>query len=1011
MRIATKILFFSLVVLVFVVSAQNYNNAQLQNLKRYLNSDLKKNYQLYNLAPAAVVDSLTVNREKEVVIYLNRRASGNPFRESDLPGALNRFNNAKNSYGFTNFGLKVMIGSFEMSEMVPLLYRTKLPVDSTRLPVNEKPTKVITNLDKKFTITKGLDGRNIAVWGSHGWYYSAKDNKWIWQRARLFGSIEDLLTSSMALPFLVPMLENAGAGVYLPRERDLQTNSVVIDPEEGNAGAGVSNFSEWEKGSAGFLHSESGYEANINPFRLGSFLTKETVKNEENPLVYTPKIPESGEYAVYISFGKDETGRNVKDVKYTVKHSGGETSFLVDQQRGWGTWLYLGTFKFFKGTDPSKGAVVVSDQNENEGVVTSDAVRFGGGMGVVKRNGSTSGRPAFVEAARYYLQYTGAPDTLVYNFQSDKDDYVDDYQARGEYVNWLNGAPDGPNKLTSLQGLNIPIDISLAWHTDAGIMGGDSTVGSLMIYSSVGMDTSFFHNGRSRMANRDLGDIVQTQIVSDIRALFDKKWTRREMWDAGYSEAARPNVPSILLELLAHQNFAEMKFFWHPQFRFHVSRAIYKGMLKFLASMSGTGFVVQPLPVSNFSALLSGGAAELRWEPVSDPLEASAKPTGYVVYRRIGEAGFDNGKFTNEPFFRDENIPTGVPVSYKVTAVNAGGESFPSEVLAVGIANLSSKNSASETGNTDNMKADGIAGNSVSEKAKEVLVVNSFDRLDMPATVNEKGFEGFLFQKDEGVQYIKDFASVGEQTDFDRSSQFKTNDEPGWGASKSDAEGLVIAGNSFDYPALHGEALLKCGFSFSSTSVASFVQPGFSTKNYSMIDIIAGEQKESVIKLGLQPVVSTSFTLFSDELTNKLNAVVHEGKALFISGAYVGSELNRNGKTKKLATDVLKVNLASEFATANGRLFGTERANGAENEIFEFNTAFSKDIYKVEAPQAIDPVAGGETLFRYSDNSTSAVVGFNGQHRTVVAGFPFETLVTPEYREAFMRFVTGYLLR
>lgn len=32
---------------------------------------------------------------------------------------------------------------------------------------------------------KGLDGKIIAMWQSHGWYFEQKENRWEWQRARI----------------------------------------------------------------------------------------------------------------------------------------------------------------------------------------------------------------------------------------------------------------------------------------------------------------------------------------------------------------------------------------------------------------------------------------------------------------------------------------------------------------------------------------------------------------------------------------------------------------------------------------------------------------------------------------------------------------------------------------------------------------------------------------------------------------------------------------------------------
>ena len=261
----------------------------------------------------------------------------------------------------------------------------------------------------------------------------------------------------------------------------------------------------------------------------------------------------------------------------------------------------MGTFKFDKGNKKSQGVVLSNQSKDENKIVSADAVRFGGGMGIVEREGTTSGRPKFVEGSRYWLQYAGMPDTLTYNLNSDSDDYKDDYQSRGEYGNYLYGAPFGPNRNRDEKGLGIPLDLSLAFHTDAGITRNDTAIGTLMIYSLPGLDSQkVFPDGVSRLANRDLSDIVQTQIVSDIRNQYDSTWTRRQLMNALYSEAARPNFPSMLLELLSHQNFYELKFELDPRFRFDISRSIYKGMLKFLSAQYGFDYVVQPLASDKF---------------------------------------------------------------------------------------------------------------------------------------------------------------------------------------------------------------------------------------------------------------------------------------------------------------------------------------------------------------------------------------------------------------------------
>ena len=90
-----------------------------------------------------------------------------------------------------------------------------LVVQGSNDPI-EAPESFVT-LPSVAEAPDGMQGRTLAIWPSHGKYY---DNGWKWQRPRLFGTVEDLLSRSFVDPYLVPMLENAGAYVMLPRERD-----------------------------------------------------------------------------------------------------------------------------------------------------------------------------------------------------------------------------------------------------------------------------------------------------------------------------------------------------------------------------------------------------------------------------------------------------------------------------------------------------------------------------------------------------------------------------------------------------------------------------------------------------------------------------------------------------------------------------------------------------------------------------------------------------------------------
>ena len=52
----------------------------------------------------------------------------------------------------------------------------------------------------------------------------------------LFGTNEDLFTQTFVVPYIIPMLENAGAVVFSPRERDWQIVEKIIDNDTPTSG-------------------------------------------------------------------------------------------------------------------------------------------------------------------------------------------------------------------------------------------------------------------------------------------------------------------------------------------------------------------------------------------------------------------------------------------------------------------------------------------------------------------------------------------------------------------------------------------------------------------------------------------------------------------------------------------------------------------------------------------------------------------------------------------------------
>lgn len=947
----------------------------------------------FDLPPRTRVDTVLVDSVKKIVeVNFNDAFSTIPYRTNNVKEVYRQVQSYFAGY-FEGFTYSVRTLRRPIEQLVPNYFRSdSSQYDRSRLPVvtRKRPPPVVENISKPFVPDKGLFDRNIGIWNSHGWYYNRDLDRWEWQRPRLFMTVEDLIPTSFVLPYLVPMLENAGARVFVPRERDFQINEVIVDND--SAGTGYSEFawrgSRWENGSgAGFGIGTPPYGPGVNPFRQGTYRVIRSDSVATAGAAWVPEFPETGEYAIYVAY--NSTDSSVVDAHYTVHHLGGSTDFVVDQQIGGGTWIYLGTFKFSAGRNRETGSVVLTNNSrEPWKIISADAVRFGGGMGIIARNGRASGRPKYVEGSRYFLQFAGMPDTLVYNFSNDRDDYRDDYQSRAEYLNYLTGAPYGPNKNRDEKGLGIPIDLSMAFHTDAGITDNDTTIGTLSIYSiQDARRGTVFPDSVSRLANRDLADIIQTQIVSDVRAKYDPAWSRRQLLNSNYAEAVRPNMPSLLLESLSHQNFLDMKFVLDPRFRFDMARSIYKGMLRFLATEYGLPYVVQPLPVTHFIAELDSiGNATLRWKPRVDPLEATATPTHYLVYTRLDDGDFDNGVLVDAPFSVIKNLRAGIIYSFKVTALNSGGESFPSEILAVC------------------RQTDG---------GRPALIVNGFHRVSGPGSVDADGFEGFVSSLDRGVPDRCELGFTGEQFDFDRSSSYRSNDGPGHGASFADNEGKVVAGNSFDYPFVHGSAMKACGLSFCSASSEAVIDSMINLGDYHFVDLILGKEKETHWPKAYGDSVNhVQFKTFPPQLQVAIQRYCEKGGNLFLSGAYVATDLFSHPKEDsasiRFAWKVLHFDWVTGHASRAGVLYSANPSFFPRDTSFSFNVELKRDIYVIESPDAIAPRGGGQQLLRYEENKAGAAIGFRKEYGVVAMGVPFETILDAGARTKLMRGVLKY---
>ena len=329
-----------------------------EELKSFLNEG-KLNFSIPE--NSKIIDYELNNAEKSLIIKFNKNLALMEFRENIVRDLDNKF---REYFGklLDGYSLSIQTINLPIEELIPNYFRVKTEIDSTRIfnwgEENQPP--IITKLSRPFEISNGLKNNNIALWHSHGFYYNHKNDRWMFQRARLFQTIEDLGTMAFTLPYLIPMLENAGCNVFVPRERDTQLNEVIVDDElsDGSIKTSEKTKAAWNKmGNSGFSLSEFPLKSNVNPFEKGGYSIIKSSKEEISSFNYIPNIPEKGEYAVYISY--KSLDNSTSNAQYSVYHLGGETKFSVNQKIGGGTWIYLGTFSFGKGRDIESGSVKI----------------------------------------------------------------------------------------------------------------------------------------------------------------------------------------------------------------------------------------------------------------------------------------------------------------------------------------------------------------------------------------------------------------------------------------------------------------------------------------------------------------------------------------------------------------------------------------------------------------------------------------------------------------------------
>ena len=251
------------------------------------------------------------------------------------------------------------------------------------------------------------------------------------------------------------------------------------------------------------------------------------------------------------------------------------------------------------------------------------------------------------------------------------------------------------------------------------------------------------------------------------------------------------------------------------------------------------------------------------------------------------------------------------------------------------------------------------------------------------------------------------------------------DDSGGFGASESNYETKVLAGNSFDYPAVHGRAWMAAGFNFVSASRSAVLGRRVELNRYTTADLICGKQLTT--QVGRRGATPPRYAVFPKEMREQIEAFTRAGGNLLVSGAYIATDLWEpvfdfemnalqqdylsSGKT--FAQEVLHYRWMTNNASVTGEVKGTQNPLGLEwKSRYIFNTELNDCVYAVESPDGLTPAGDGAfTIFRYAENNISAGVAYKGTYKVVSLGFPVETLETQQQIDCLIGEVAGFFRR
>ena len=532
-----------------------------------------------------------------------------------------------------------------------------------------------------------LSGKVVYTHGGHGIDANNTGNgAWSYQRPLLLDMIEDLGNQDQMTIF-ADYLFRSGATVVPLRPVGHQPNEIILDNDD----VEVTFSGAWSNSSSPIYFGDPG----DIPYRFASTSATETATAE-----YTPNVTEAGFYPVYswTRYGSDRAA----DQLYRINHSGGSTEVTVNHRMVGNGLVYLGTYHFEAGTS---GSVEISNRSSEAGrVVIADMIRFGNGVGDIDRGGGVSGQNREDELSVYWFQWhverAQGVSTSTYRVSPNNDDGSANVGAPPRYAAYMNREAEG----------SLIDRVFVSYHSNAFSGTSRGVIGLYNTGSGSNQPTP-----NQILLAETLAQEINDDMV-DQNGAFEHDWSDRGtnvLLGSSFGEIdnnrTNGEFDATIVETGFHDNTLDAQMLRDPKVRDALARATYEGTVKYFTAIdrsTSTSTFMPGSPTDVYAQVNGEGSVTVSWTPPVASTYNGDAATGYMIYGSTNGYGFDGGTFvtggTTNSFTLTGLDPSEGAYYFKVAAVNAGGESPASEVMAV----------------------------QMNEGPKDVLIVNGFDRFD-----------------------------------------------------------------------------------------------------------------------------------------------------------------------------------------------------------------------------------------------------------------------------------------